>query len=68
MPETTRKTAMISSTSVDLPEHRLYNEVGGFRCLLALVYDHWQDQQGWDKSTCLLAEEVMPRLADFTGA
>jgi hypothetical protein len=31
------------------------------------VYDHWQDQKGWEQSTRLLAEEVMPRLADLTG-
>jgi hypothetical protein len=46
----------------------LYNEVGGFGCLLVLVYDHWQDQKGWEQSTRLLAEEVMPRLAALTGA
>jgi alkanesulfonate monooxygenase SsuD/methylene tetrahydromethanopterin reductase-like flavin-dependent oxidoreductase (luciferase family) len=46
---------------------KLYNEVGSFACLLVLVYDHWQDQQGWEQSTRLLAEEVMPRLADLTG-
>jgi alkanesulfonate monooxygenase SsuD/methylene tetrahydromethanopterin reductase-like flavin-dependent oxidoreductase (luciferase family) len=47
---------------------KLYTEVGGFGCLLVLVYDHWQDQKGWEQSTRLLAEEVMPRLADLTGA
>src|SRR5207249_2902620 len=46
---------------------KLYQEVGGFGCLLVLVYDHWQDQQSWEQSTRLLAEEVMPRLADLTG-
>jgi alkanesulfonate monooxygenase SsuD/methylene tetrahydromethanopterin reductase-like flavin-dependent oxidoreductase (luciferase family) len=47
---------------------QLYNAVGGFGRLLVLVYDHWQNQQGWEQSTRLLAEEVMPRLADLTGA
>ena len=45
----------------------LYEGVGGFGALLVLVYDHWQDQEGWEKSTRLLAEEVMPQLADLTG-
>ncbi|CAI8058375.1 2,5-diketocamphane 1,2-monooxygenase 1 [Geodia barretti] len=46
---------------------RLYGDVGGFGALLMLVYDHWQDQEGWDKSTHLLAEKVMPMVADLTG-
>ena len=45
----------------------LYQEVGGFGTLLTLVYDHWQNQQGWEKSTRLLARDVMPQLADLTG-
>ena len=45
----------------------LYENVGGFGALLVLVYDQWQDQQGWEKSTRLLAEQVMPQLADLTG-
>ena len=40
---------------------KLYEDVGG---LLVLVYDHWQNQERWEKSTRLLAEEVMPRVAD----
>ena len=44
---------------------KLYENVGGFGGLLVLVYDHWQNQEGWDKSTRLLAEEVMPRIADL---
>jgi alkanesulfonate monooxygenase SsuD/methylene tetrahydromethanopterin reductase-like flavin-dependent oxidoreductase (luciferase family) len=46
----------------------LYNDVGGFGGLLVLVYDHSQDQKGWDKSTRLLAQEVMPQLADLVPA
>ena len=40
---------------------KLYEDVGG---LLVLVYDHCQNQERWEKSTRLLAEEVMPRVAD----
>ena len=47
---------------------RMYDEVGGFGALLTLVYDQWQDQEGWEKSTRLLAEKVMPQVADLTGA
>ena len=46
---------------------KLYNDVGGFGSLLVLVYDHWQNQKGWEKSTRLLAEEVMPQVADLVG-
>jgi alkanesulfonate monooxygenase SsuD/methylene tetrahydromethanopterin reductase-like flavin-dependent oxidoreductase (luciferase family) len=47
---------------------KLYKDIGGFGCLLVLVYDHWQNQEGWEKSTRLLAEEVMPDLADLVPA
>ena len=47
--------------------HKLYNDVGGFGGLLVLVYDQSQNQKGWEKSTRLLAEEVMPRVAELTG-
>lgn len=46
----------------------LYNEVGGFGTLITLVYDQWENQEAWDKSTRLLAEEVMPRLTDLVPA
>ena len=46
---------------------KLYNDVGGFGVLLVLTYDHWQNQKGYEKSTRLLAEEVMPMVADLTG-
>jgi hypothetical protein len=39
-----------------------------FLSSLVLVYDHWQEQQRWEMSTRLLVEEVMPRLANLTGA
>ena len=46
---------------------KLYNDVGGFGWLLGLVYDHKDSPEGWDKSTRLLADKVMPMVADLTG-
>ena len=46
----------------------LYTDVGGFGTLIVMVYDHWQNQVGWEKSTRLLSQEVMPMVADLTGA
>ena len=46
---------------------KLYEDVGGFGVLLVLTYDHWENQAEWEKSTRLLSEEVMPRVADLTG-
>jgi len=40
----------------------LYEMCGGFGTLLSLVYDNMDNQQGWEKSMKLLAEEVMPRF------
>ena len=45
----------------------LYELSGGFGILLAMVLDHSGDQQGWERCMRLLAEEVMPRVADLTG-
>jgi alkanesulfonate monooxygenase SsuD/methylene tetrahydromethanopterin reductase-like flavin-dependent oxidoreductase (luciferase family) len=45
---------------------KLFNEIGGFGGLLMLVYDYGGDNGGWEKSTRLLVQEVMPRLADLT--
>jgi alkanesulfonate monooxygenase SsuD/methylene tetrahydromethanopterin reductase-like flavin-dependent oxidoreductase (luciferase family) len=42
----------------------LYEEVGGFGYLLALAHD-WPDPAVWDRSMKMLANEVMPRLADL---
>jgi alkanesulfonate monooxygenase SsuD/methylene tetrahydromethanopterin reductase-like flavin-dependent oxidoreductase (luciferase family) len=44
----------------------LYDAVGGFGHLLAIAHD-WPDPARWDRSMTLLAEEVMPRLADLDG-
>jgi alkanesulfonate monooxygenase SsuD/methylene tetrahydromethanopterin reductase-like flavin-dependent oxidoreductase (luciferase family) len=41
-----------------------YEEAGGFGCLLVLVFDHMDDQEGWANSQRLLVEEVMPHFAD----
>jgi alkanesulfonate monooxygenase SsuD/methylene tetrahydromethanopterin reductase-like flavin-dependent oxidoreductase (luciferase family) len=43
-------------------EH-LYEVSGGFGTLLMLVYDHCQQQAGWERSTRLLATEVLPKVA-----
>lgn len=42
----------------------LYHAVGGFGTLLALAHD-WPEWDVWERSTTLLAQEVMPRLADL---
>jgi alkanesulfonate monooxygenase SsuD/methylene tetrahydromethanopterin reductase-like flavin-dependent oxidoreductase (luciferase family) len=44
----------------------LYGEVGGFGGVLALAAE-WPDWSVWDSSMTLLANEVMPMLADLTG-
>ena len=54
-----------SPETVESKIRKLYSDVGGFGRLLVLVYDHWQNQKGWEKSTRLLAQEAMPRLADL---
>ena len=54
-----------SPDTVEKEIRTLYSDVGSFGALLVLVYDHWQNQKGWEKSTRLLVEEVMPRLADL---
>lgn len=47
---------------------KLYDEVGGYGGLIMLQYD-WEGANGprWKHSIELLANEVMPRLADLTG-
>jgi len=45
----------------------LYESAGGFGVLLGMVLDHSDDREGWHRSMRLLAEEVMPRVADLTG-
>ncbi len=45
----------------------LYEAVGGFGSILVAGVD-WPDVAVWDRSTTLLATEVMPRLADLGAA
>ena len=48
--------------------HRLYGDVGGFGGLLMLVYDQSENNAAWEHSTRLLANKVMPQVAELTGA
>jgi hypothetical protein len=41
----------------------MYDDIGGFGCLLVLTFDHLEDRDGWANSQRLLAEEVMPHFA-----
>jgi alkanesulfonate monooxygenase SsuD/methylene tetrahydromethanopterin reductase-like flavin-dependent oxidoreductase (luciferase family) len=45
----------------------LYEMVGGFGTLLWLTFDHSENRPAYEKSMRLLAEEVMPQVADLTG-
>ena len=45
----------------------LYAAGGGFGVLLGMVLDHSADREGWHRSMRLMAEEVLPRVADLTG-
>jgi alkanesulfonate monooxygenase SsuD/methylene tetrahydromethanopterin reductase-like flavin-dependent oxidoreductase (luciferase family) len=42
----------------------LYDEVGGFGVLLAMGHE-WEPKEQWENSMRLLADEVMPKLADL---
>ena len=44
---------------------RLHRDVGGFGVLLAMGHE-WQPRDKWINSMTLLAEEVMPNLADLS--
>ena len=46
----------------------LYNDVGGFGSLTTMVFDQSDNQKGWDKSMQLMAQEVIPSLADLLPA
>ncbi len=43
---------------------KLYEDVGGFGILLAMGHE-WQPRDKWVRSMTLLADQVMPRLADL---
>ncbi|CAI8046309.1 2,5-diketocamphane 1,2-monooxygenase 2 [Geodia barretti] len=54
--------------SPDTVEKRLlslYEMCGGFGTLLTLIYDNIENQQNWEKSMNLFANEVMPRFAEL---
>jgi alkanesulfonate monooxygenase SsuD/methylene tetrahydromethanopterin reductase-like flavin-dependent oxidoreductase (luciferase family) len=55
-----------SPDTVEEKLRRLYDLSGGFGTLLTLIYDYMEDQAGWEKSMRLLAQDVMPRLAELT--
>ena len=42
----------------------LHQQVGGFGTLLVIAHE-WPDPAVWDRSMTLLAEEVLPQLADL---
>ncbi len=44
---------------------RLYEQTGGFGTLLMVTHD-WDDKEKWLRCMDLLADKVMPRLADLT--
>ena len=44
---------------------KLYEDVGGFGTLIVLTLDHADERAAWEKSARLLAEKVMPMLADL---
>ena len=54
-----------SPDTVEAKLRHLYDMAGGFGTLLVLIYDHVADQAGWENSMRLLAQDVMPRLADL---
>jgi alkanesulfonate monooxygenase SsuD/methylene tetrahydromethanopterin reductase-like flavin-dependent oxidoreductase (luciferase family) len=45
---------------------RAYDDVGGFGTLLLFGFDYLEDPEAWHTSMRLLAEEVMPQVADLT--
>lgn len=42
----------------------MYEETGGFGCLLVLTFDQSENHEGWANSQRLLMEEVMPHFAN----
>ena len=57
-----------SSETVSNKIRTLYNEVGGFGNITSMVFDQYENQKPWEKSTRLFAEEVIPSLADLDPA
>jgi alkanesulfonate monooxygenase SsuD/methylene tetrahydromethanopterin reductase-like flavin-dependent oxidoreductase (luciferase family) len=54
-----------SPATVTAKLRQMYEDAGGFGCLLVLTFDHVEDREGWANSQRLLAEEVMPHVADL---
>jgi alkanesulfonate monooxygenase SsuD/methylene tetrahydromethanopterin reductase-like flavin-dependent oxidoreductase (luciferase family) len=42
----------------------MYQETGGFGCLLVLTFDQSENNEGWTNSQRMLMEEVMPHFAN----
>jgi hypothetical protein len=42
----------------------MYEETGGFGCLLVLTFDQSENDEGWANSQRMLMEEVMPHFAN----
>jgi alkanesulfonate monooxygenase SsuD/methylene tetrahydromethanopterin reductase-like flavin-dependent oxidoreductase (luciferase family) len=57
-----------SPTTVARKIEQLYEAAGGFGTLLMLVYDHSRQQEGWERSTRLLATEVLPKVAGLAAS
>ena len=45
----------------------MYEESGGFGTLLAMVVDHKDQNEAWQKSMRLFSDEVLPQLSDLNG-
>jgi alkanesulfonate monooxygenase SsuD/methylene tetrahydromethanopterin reductase-like flavin-dependent oxidoreductase (luciferase family) len=43
---------------------QMYEETGGFGCLLVLTFDQSENNEGWANSQRMLMEEVMPHFAN----
>jgi alkanesulfonate monooxygenase SsuD/methylene tetrahydromethanopterin reductase-like flavin-dependent oxidoreductase (luciferase family) len=43
---------------------KMYEETGGFGCLLVLTFDQLDNNEGWTNSQRMLMEEVMPHFAN----
>ena len=53
-----------SPADVERKIREMYHAVGGFGVLLAMAHE-WQPKARWVQSMTLLAQEVMPNLADL---
>ena len=59
---------LVGSPDTVVRKIRELNEsVGGFGTLLWLMYDYSEQNADWNESMRLMAEEVMPQVADLTG-